>query len=278
MVEPQHQHISLRRQCQLLGLNRASLYYEPQAETAANLELMRRLDEQYTKCPFYGVRRMTAWLVQQGHTVNEKRVRRLLRKMGLLAVYPKPSLSQPATGAQVYPYLLRGVEIERVNQVWSTDITYIRLLSGFIYLVAIIDWYSRYVLAWEVSNTLESSFCVAALDHALQQSEPEIFNSDQGAQFTSLVFTERLLRRGISISMDGRGRALDNIFVERLWRSVKYEEVYLKDYRHVPDAIGSLGGYFQFYNCERLHQSLDYQTPEAVYRQSLKLAAETTLN
>jgi len=259
-------------------LNRASLYYEPQTETVENLELMRLLDEQYTRCPFYGVRRMRAWLACQGHTVNEKRVRRLLRKMGLLAIYPKPALSQPAVGAQVYPYLLRGVVIERVNQVWSTDITYIRLLSGFIYLVAIIDWYSRYVLAWEVSNTLESSFCVAALDRALQQAAPEVFNSDQGAQFTSLIFTERLLQHGIKISMDGRGRALDNIFVERLWRSVKYEEVYLKDYRFTPDAITSLGGYFDFYNRERLHQSLGYQTPEAVYRQGHSKAAETTLN
>jgi len=278
LIEPHHQQISVRRQCQLLGLNRTSRYYTPQAETVENLLLMRLLDEQYTSCPFYGVRRMTAWLEQQGHAVNAKRVRRLLRKMGLLAVYPKPSLSQPVLGAQVYPYLLRGVEIERINQVWSTDITYIRLLSGFIYLVAIIDWYSRYVLAWEVSNTLESSFCVAALDRALQQAEPEIFNSDQGAQFTSLIFTERLLQRGIQISMDGRGRALDNIFVERLWRSVKYEEVYLKDYRFAPDAITGLGGYFGFYNRERLHQSLDYKTPEAVYRQGIKLAAKTTLN
>jgi len=220
---------------------------------------------------------MTAWLEHLGHQVNAKRVRRLLRKMGLWAVYPKPSLSQPGAGAQVYPYLLRGMEIAKVNQVWSTDITYIRLLSGFIYLVAIMDWYSRYVLAWEVSNTLESSFCVAALDRALQQAAPEVFNSDQGAQFTSMVFTARLKEHNIQISMDGRGRALDNIFVERLWRSVKYEEVYLKDYRYVPDAITGLGAYFEFYNRERLHQSLDYKTPEAVYRQGLKLAAETTL-
>ncbi len=239
---------------------------------------MRLLDEQYTRCPFYGVRRMTAWLEHQGYPVNAKRVRRLLRKMGLLALYPKPSLSQPRVGAQVYPYLLRGVEIKRVNQVWSTDITYIRLLSGFIYLVAIIDWYSRYVLAWEVSNTLESSFCVAALDRALQQAAPEVFNSDQGTQFTSHLFTTRLKEHDIQISMDGRGRALDNIFVERLWRSVKYEEVYLKDYRHVPDAITGLGRYFEFYNRERLHQSLDYKTPEEVYRRGLKQAAETTLN
>ncbi len=277
MVEAAHQRISVRRQCQLLGINRTSLYYEPHAETVDNLALMRLLDEQYTRYPFYGVRRMTAWLVQQGYTVNEKRVRRLLRKMGLLALHPKPRLSQPAPGAQVYPYLLRGVAIERVNQVWSTDITYIRLLTGFIYLVAIIDWYSRYVLAWEVSNTLESSFCVAALDRALQQAAPEVFNSDQGAQFTSLVFTQRLTERDIKISMDGRGRALDNIFVERLWRSVKYEEVYVKEYRYVPDAMTGLGGYFEFYNRERLHQSLGYKTPEAVYRQGLKLAAETTL-
>ena len=253
------------------------MYYEPQSETVENLALMRLLDEQYTKCPFYGVRRMTAWLAQQGYTINEKRVRRLLRKMGLLAVYPKPCLSRPAPGAQVYPYLLRHVAIERVDQVWSTDITYIRLLTGFIYLVAIIDWYSRYVLAWEVSNTLESSFCLAALDRALQQAEPEVFNSDQGAQFTSLMFTERLTERRIKISMDGRGRALDNIFVERLWRSVKYEEVYLKEYRTVPDAIMGLGGYFEFYNRERLHQSLGYKTPEAVYRHGLNPAAKTTL-
>lgn len=239
---------------------------------------MRRLDEQYTRAPFYGVRRMTAWLQQQGYSVNEKRVRRLLRKMGLCAVYPKPRVSPPAPGAQVYPYLLRGVAIERVNQVWSTDITYIRLLTGFVYLVAIMDWHSRYVLAWEVSVTLDSSFCVAALERALAGAQPEIFNSDQGAQFTSQAFTGTLLGHGIKISMDGRGRALDNIFVERLWRSVKYEEVYLQDYRQVPDARHGLGHYFQFYNCERLHQALDYQTPAAVYRQGIKQAAETTLN
>jgi len=268
----------LRRQCQLLGLNRAGLYYQPQPESRENLELMRLLDEQYTRCPFYGVRRMTAWLQQQGHAANEKRVRRLLRKMGLLAVYPKPALSRPVPGAHLYPYLLRDVAITRVNQVWSTDITYIRLLTGFVYLVAIMDWYSRYVLAWEVSVTLESNFCVAALERALLIAQPEIFNSDQGAQFTSLMFTERLLARGIQISMDGRGRALDSIFVERLWRSVKYEEVYLKDYRHVPDAIDGLGGYFGFYNGERLHQALAYQTPAAVYRQGLNQAAQATLN
>lgn len=278
MIEPAHPQVSVRRQCQLLGLHRSGLSYQPRGETVENLELMRRLDEQYTRRPFYGVRRMTAWLEQQGYAVNEKRVRRLLRKMGLYAVYPKPRLSRPAPGAQVYPYLLRGVAVRRVNQVWSTDITYIRMTGGFIYLVAIMDWYSRYVLAWEVSVTPDSSFCVAALERALDGARPEVFNSDQGAQFTSHAFTGALLARGIKISMDGRGRALDNIFVERLWRSVKYEEVYLKDYRRVPEARSGLGSYFQFYNGERLHQALDYKTPAAIYRQGLDQAAETTLD
>ena len=221
---------------------------------------------------------MTAWLRQLGYEINPKRVRRLLREMGLEAVYPKPRLSEAQAGHRIYPYLLRDVEIERVNQVWSTDITYIRLWQGFVYLVAIMDWYSRYVLAWEVSVSLDSSFCVSALDKALQQGQPEIFNSDQGSQFASAAFTERLLQDRIQISMDGRGRALDNIFVERLWRSVKYEEVYLKDYQSVIEAIQGLRAYFEFYNGERLHQSLNYQTPAAVYRQGQMMAAVPTLN
>lgn len=220
---------------------------------------------------------MTAWLRRQGKQVNEKRVRRLLRKMGLAAIYPQPRLSQPGVGVQVYPYLLRGVEIKQVDQVWSTDITYVRLVGGFIYLMAILDWYSRYVVEWEVSVTLDASFCVAALERALRRGQPVIFNTDQGAQFTSQKFTGKLLSAGIQISMDGRGRALDNIFVERLWRSVKYEEVYLKDYRNVVEAKQGLRNYFEFYNGERLHQSLDYQTPATVYRQGQKPAAETTL-
>lgn len=228
---------------------------------------MNMLDEQYTATPFYGVRRMTAWLKQQGDEVNEKRVRRLLREMGLEAIYPKPSLSQPSLGAEVYPYLLREVEIKQVDQVWSTDITYIRLVSGFIYLMAILDWYSRYVLEWEVSITLDSSFCLVALERALRRGQPLIFNTDQGSQFTSQSFTGKLLAADIQISMDGRGRALDNIFVERIWRSVKYEEVYLKDYENVMEAKQGLSDYFEFYNCERWHQSLGYQTPETVYRQ-----------
>ncbi len=268
----------MRRQCALVGLSRTALYYKAHGERAENLELMRLLDEQYTRTPFYGVERMTAWLKQQGYEVNRKRVRRLLRAIGLEALYPKPRLSEAQPGHRIYPYLLRDVEIERVNQVWSTDITYIRLWQGFVYLVAVMDWYSRYVLAWEVSVSLESSFCVSALEWALRQAQPDVFNSDQGSQFTSEVFTERLKERGIRISMDGRGRALDNIFVERLWRSVKYEEVYLKDYRSVQEAIQSLRAYFEFYNGERLHQSLNYETPATVYRQGLNLAAVTTLN
>jgi putative transposase len=226
---------------------------------------MRLLDEQYTRTPFYGTRRMTAWLHTQGYPVNRKRVSRLLRTMGLEAIYPKPRLSQPGQVQQRYPYLLRDVAIERVDQVWSTDITYIRLARGFIYLVAIIDWFSRYVLAWEVSVTLDTSFCLEALDRALCQASPEIFNSDQGVQFTSAEFTKRLEAASIRISWDGRGRALDNIFVERLWRSVKYEEVYLKDYQSVPEAIRGLRDYFTFYNHHRLHQALGYQTPAQVY-------------
>ncbi len=239
---------------------------------------MHLLDEQYTSCPFYGVKRMTAWLKTQGYAVNEKRVRRLLRKMGLEAQYPKPKRSNPSTENRIYPYLLRGVVTQRVNQVWSTDITYIRLLQGFLYLVAIMDWHSRYVISWELSVSLDSAFCVSSLEEALQMARPEIFNSDQGSQFTSEVFTKKLSEQQIQISMDGRGRAFDNIFVERLWRSLKYEEVYLTDYQNVGQAKEGLKKYFEFYNRHRLHQSLDYKTPESVYRQGLKQAAIATLN
>ena len=225
LVEAGHPRLSLRRPCALLGLARGSWYYQPVEPSAEDVELMRLLDEQYTATPFYGIRRMTAWLRSRGYAVNHKRVGRLLRQMGLEAIYPKPRLSQPAAGHVIYPYLLRGITVNRVNQVWSADITYVRLAGGFVYLVAVIDWFSRYVLSWTVSITLDVAFCLEALDHALSRSQPEIFNTDQGAQFTSLAFTERLKQGGIQISMDGRGRALDNVFVERLWRSVKYEEV-----------------------------------------------------
>ena len=227
---------------------------------------MRLLDEQYTATPYYGVRRMTALLRQRGYAVNPKRLGRLLRLMGLEALYPKPRLSQPAAGHTIYPYLLRGVTVDRVNQVWSADITYIRLQTGFVYLVAVMDWFSRYVLSWTISITMDLSFCVEALEQALGQGRPEIFNTDQGGQFTSQAFTARLKEGGIRISMDGRGRALDNVFVERLWRSVKYEEVYLRDYQTVWDARHGLGRYFAFYNGERLHQALGYRPPAAVYR------------
>jgi putative transposase len=254
------------QQCALLGLARSSWYYQPVARSALTQELLDRLDQQYTRTPFYGVRRMTAWLRGAGYAVNPKRVRRLLRVLGLEAIYPTPRTSTPAPGHRIYPYLLRGVPILQADQVWSSDITYIRLAAGWVYLVAILDWYSRYVLAWEVSNTLDSAFCVSALERALAQARPAIFNTDQGSQFTSREFTGRLLAAEVRISMDGRGRALDNVFVERLWRTVKYEEVYLKSYATVPEAIHSLGEYFRFYNQERLHQALGYRTPAAVYQ------------
>jgi putative transposase len=265
-IEWQQPRLSITRQCELVGVPRSTVYYEPVGVSAADLELMRELDEQYTRTPFYGSRRMTAWLLTQGYAVNRKRVTRLLAQLGLEAIVARRCLSRPAPGHRIYPYLLRGVPIERVDQVWSTDITYIRLRRGFAYLVAVLDWYSRYVLAWELAPTLDTEFCVTALETALRHGRPEIFNTDQGSQFTSAAFTGRLEAAGVQISMDGRGRALDNVFVERLWRSVKYEEVYLKDYAGFTDAVRNLAAYFRFYNRERLHQALGYRTPAAVYR------------
>jgi putative transposase len=265
-VELAHPEISVRRQCELLGVNRASLYYQPGGESEENLRLMRLLDEQYTRTPFYGSRRMTAWLREQGYTVNRKRLARLMQLMGIEAIYPKPKLSQPGEGHKIYPYLLRDVEVNRVNQVWSTDITYIRMAHGFVYLVAVMDWYSRFVLSWALSVSMEVPFCIEAVERALRWGRPEIFNSDQGSQFTSEKFTGVLEGRGVAVSMDGRGRCLDNIFIERLWRSLKYEEVYLRDYRLVPEARAGISRYFQFYNYERPHQSLKYQTPADLYR------------
>jgi putative transposase len=231
---------------------------------------MRFIDEQYTRTPFYGIRKMTWWLGEQGYTVNPKRVRRLMRQMELEAIYRKPRLSVPEPGHRIYPYRLRGLKIDRPNQVWSSDITYIRLRQGFIYLVAVMDWFSRYVLAWEVSVSLETSFCLAALDWALPSGPPDIFNTDQGSQFTSEDFTSRLESHGIEISMDGRGRVSDNIFIERLWRTVKYEEVYLKDYFDVREAVSNLKDYFAFYNHQRPHQALGYQMPAAIYFGTVK--------
>jgi len=257
--------ISVRRQCELLGMNRSGFYYKPVEESEENGLLMRLLDEQYTRTPFYGSRKMTQWLAAEGYAVNRKRVSRLMGLMGIEAVYPKPKLSWPGEDHRIYPYLLRGTTVERVNQVWSTDITYIRMAQGFLYLVAVMDWFSRFVLSWSLSLTMEMDFCLEALDRALRRGRPEIFNSDQGSQFTSEKFTGKLEARKIAVSMDGRGRCFDNIFVERLWRSLKYEEVYLKDYASVAEARAGIAGYFQFYNHQRLHQSLDYRTPAAIY-------------
>jgi putative transposase len=250
----------------LLGLNRSSLYYRPAAETADNLRLMRLIDEQYTARPFYGSRKMAAWLQGRGEAVNRKRVRRLMRLMGLEAIAPKPRVSAPGPGHRVYPYLLRGVRVWRPDQVWSADITYVPLPAGFMYLAATIDWYSRYVLAWRLSNTLDGLFCLDMLEEALARGHPEVFNTDQGAQFTAAAWAGRLEQAGVAVSMDGRRRWLDNVFVERLWRSVKHEDVYLRGYEAVPALEEGLGQYFLFYNEERLHQSLGYLTPATVYR------------
>jgi putative transposase len=264
-IEPDHPVVSLAAQCELLGLSRSHWYDRATEPNPLTLELMRRLDEEYTAHPFYGSRRMTAVLRRAGYAVNRKRVLRLMRQMGLAAIYPKPALSRPDPDRCIYPYLLRGVTVTGPDHVWSTDITYLRLSRGFGYLAAILDWYSRKVLAWRLSNTLETRFCLDCLDEALRVHQPLIFNSDQGVQFTSAAFTDRLAQAGIRISMDGRGRAHDNIFVERLWRSVKYEEVYPNGYDTLDDAHHGLYRYFDFYNHQRPHQALGYRTPAEVY-------------
>ena len=266
-IESRHKKLSICRQCELLGLNRGSLYYKARGETEYNEQLMKLIDEQYVKTPFYGIDKMTQWLHSKKHYVNHKRVRRLMRQMGLEAVYPrrKRGLSIHDKQHKIYPYLLKGVRIARPDQVWSTDITYIRMYRGWLYLVAVMDWFSRYVLSWEVSITLEPAFCVSALKEALSFGRPEIFNSDQGSQFTSADFTKVLLDASVQISMDGKGRVFDNIFIERLWRTVKVEEVYMRDYQTVAEARYYLSRYFEFYNNERLHQALDYRTPAEVY-------------
>jgi len=265
LIDPGHDHIPVIRQCELLGLCRSSYYYQPAAETPLNLELMRVIDEQYLKMPFYGVPRMTHLLRNMGYLISHKRVERLMRVMRIQAIYPKKNLSKPDAGHQKFPYLLRELDINRPDQVWATDITYIRMRAGFLYLVAVMDWYSRYILSWRLSNSLDTLFCIEALEEALVKRQPEIFNSDQGSQFTSDNFVGVLQGRKIRISMDGRGRALDNIMIERLWRSVKYEEVYLKEYQTTRETFEGLRGYIHFYNNERLHQSLGYQPPATIY-------------
>jgi len=273
MIEPDHRALSVKRQCELLGLPRASYYHRPRPEREENLRLMRLIDETYLAYPFFGSRQMTRWLRRQKERVNRKRVQRLMRQMGLEAIYRKPNLSRPQAGDRTYPYLLRDVAVTRPNQVWATDITYIPVRGGYAYLCAVVDWHTRYVLAWELSNTLDASFCVRAVERAIAaHGTPEIFNTDQGCQFTSAEFTQPLLARGVKLSMDGKGRALDNVFVERLWRTVKYEEVYLKSYVSLVDAHAQLDRFFHFYNERRPHSSLDDATPAEVYKATLPVA------
>jgi putative transposase len=273
LVDPTHEEIPIYRQCELLGISRAGYYYRPCGESDYNEHLMRLIDEEYTRHPFYGSRRIRAWSEQNGYNVNQKRVQRLMRKMGIEAIYRKPHLSKACDGHKKYAYLLRGLSIERPDQVWSTDITYIRMNKGFVCLVAVMDWKSRYVLSHRLSTSTETEFCLEALEAALGRGTPEIFNTDQGSRFTSAEFTNRLKEAGVRISMDGRGRALDNIFIERLWRSVKYEEVYLKNYETVREAKEAIRKYIEFYNKERLHQALGYISPETIYLKSNKGAA-----
>lgn len=253
------------RQCELLGLVRSSLYYRPRGEDEENLQVMRLIDRLYTARPFLGSRRMSYYLRRQGHVANRKRVQRLMHVMGLETIYPKRNLSRAGKGTKRYPYLLRGLEVIRPNQVWAADITYIRLLRGYLYLVAVVDWWSRYVLSWETSNTLDADFCVVALQRALEGGQPEIFNTDQGVQFSRGEFLGVLEGQQIRVSMDSRGRALDNVFVERLWRSLKYEEVYLREYESVIEAVEGIGEWFRFYNHDRPHQGLGNRTPAEVY-------------
>jgi putative transposase len=270
LIEPEHPKISIIRQCELIDINRSTLYYEEKPETPENISLMRRIDELYTKFPYYGSPRITAQLKREGLAINHKRIERLMRVMGLEALYPKPNTSKSRPLHPKYPYLLNGLDINHPNQVWGTDITYIRAEDSWFYLVAILDWFSRYVLSWQLSPSLNVEFCLAALNDALAISSPEIHNSDQGSQFTDKDYIVILQQNKILISMDSRGRCFDNIFTERLWRTVKYEEVYLHDYRSYEEAHASLAKYFTTYNTERLHQALNYQTPAEVYFRKTK--------
>jgi len=266
LIEADDPIMSIARQCDLLGIARSSYYYRPATESSENLRYMRLIDEQYLKTPFYGYRRMTNWLQRETKdTVNHKRILRLMKIMNLKSVLPGPHTSKPHPEHKIYPYLLGGMTLSQPNLVWSTDITYIPMQRGFMYLVAVIDWYSRYVLSWRISNTLDVGFCVDAMNEALEHGEPVIFNTDQGSQFTSEAFTKILLQRQILISMDGRGRALDNVFIERLWWSVKYEEIYINEYNGVIQLHDSLRKYFKFYNLERPHSSLGNKVPSEVH-------------
>jgi len=265
-IDSSNKTLSITKQTELLGLNRSSYYLKPREENKQNLLFMNLIDEEFTAHPFYGSRKMTAWLKSQGYIVNRKRIQRLMRLMGLEAIYPKQNLSKGNKKHLKYPYLLRNMNILYPNQVWSSDITFIRLAKGFVYLTSVIDWYSRYVLSWKLSNSLESIFCINALEEALEIETPEIFNTDQGVQYTSDGFTSILEKENIKISMDGKGRALDNIFIERLWRTVKYEDIYINNYENPRELYKGLNKYFYFYNNKRLHQSLGYITPAEIYK------------
>jgi putative transposase len=277
MVDRQHPSLSVVRQCRLLGISRSGLYYQPVGVSQEDLALMQLLDQQYLTTPFYGSRRLSIWLRRQGYSVGRKRVQRLMRTMGLQAIYRRPRTSQPAPEHKLYPYLLRGVEINRPNQVWCADITYLPMRRGFMYLVVIMDWHSRYVLAWRLSNTLDEQLCLNALAEALGKGRPEIFNTDQGAQFTSNAFTRMLEQHEVRVSMDGKGRYTDNLFIERLWQSLKYEEVYLKAYTDGREARAGIGAYLDFYNTQRPHQALDYWTPLEVFSLSQELSSSAYL-
>ena len=270
--------MSIEKQCELLGLSRSSYYYEPRGESAENLALMRAIDKLYTKCPFYGARRLSVNLPTEFQPINVKKMRRLMKLMGIEAIYPKPNLSIPDVQHKIYPYLLRGKKIERVSHVWSTDITYVPMEQGFFYLCAVVDWYSRYILSWEISNTLTTDFCLKAVNNALKSGQkPEVFNTDHGSQFTSNDYTKILIDKGILVSMDGKGRALDNIFIERFWRTIKYEHIYLKEYKDGKSLFDGLLEYIQFYNYERKHQALLYLTPNQVFNERLPITKNNAI-
>jgi putative transposase len=275
-IDSDNDQLSVRQQCELLEVNRSTLYYEPVGPSDDTLDLLKSIDRIFTDTPFYGARRIQACLQEEGCSASRKRIRRLMKVLGLEAIYPRPRTSEPAPGHKIYPYLLRGLDINRPNQVWSADITYVPMRKGFVYVVAIIDWYSRLVLSWSLSNTMDADFCVETLKDALRYGTPEIFNTDQGSQFTSEDFVGTLLSNGIQVSMDGRGRWVDNVFVERLWRSLKYEEVYLHGYEHAQEARYSIGRWFDFYNTQRPHQALKYQKPIQVHNKGLLAQAAST--
>jgi len=272
MIDQKHPELPIVKQCVLLNVTRSTVYYRPAPESAENLIIMHLIDEQYLRTPYYGARKFVEWLLRQGQVVNRKRVKRLMRLMGIEAIYQKPNTSKKHPENKIYPYLLRGLTIDRVNQVWCTDITYIRMPKGFLYLVVVMDWVSRKALSWRLSNTMDADFCVEALEEAVARyGRPEIFNTDQGSQFTSTDFTGVLEHEGIAISMDGKGRFMDNIFIERLWRSLKYEEVFIKSYATALEARSGIGNYIVLYNSERMHQALDYRTPDEVFRAGTSL-------